>query len=301
MPVGVFTSDAFNGHTQSRKPITEMEHQFSYQRIPQSRIATFDVFAIGLQKHHVSALIEFDVTDSREKLKALRRKGIKASFNAWMIKAISEALDRHPEAASYLQSRSKLILFNDINISIVVEKNIDDQKVPIPLVIERTNQKSIADITEEIEKARSQVLSSENVVLSRKPKLHEKLYYRLPGILRRAIWRFMLRHPKIAFNKMGNAAITSLGMVGRIDGWFIHKSVHPISFGMGSVVKKPVVIGDEIKIREILNMTILFDHDVIDGAPMVRLLNDLTKYVESGGGLEGYTDATPRIGHGTLE
>ena len=81
---------------------------------------------------------------------------------------------------------------------------------------------------------------------------------------------------------MGNVAVTSIGMIGKINGWFIHKSVHPISFGVGSILKKPVVIDNEIKIREILNMTILIDHDVIDGAPMVRFLNDLTHYLETG-------------------
>jgi len=81
---------------------------------------------------------------------------------------------------------------------------------------------------------------------------------------------------------MGNVAVTSVGMTGKINGWFIHKSVHPVSFGVGSVIKKPVVIDNEIKIRDILNMTILVDHDVIDGAPMVRLLNDLTNYIETG-------------------
>jgi pyruvate/2-oxoglutarate dehydrogenase complex dihydrolipoamide acyltransferase (E2) component len=71
-------------------------------------------------------------------------------------------------------------------------------------------------------------------------------------------------------------------MMGKINGWFIHKSVHPISFGVGSILKKPVVFKNEVKIREILNMTILVDHDVIDGAPMVRFLDDLTDYIESG-------------------
>jgi pyruvate/2-oxoglutarate dehydrogenase complex dihydrolipoamide acyltransferase (E2) component len=99
------------------------------------------------------------------------------------------------------------------------------------------------------------------------------------------IWRFLLKHPKIAFKEMGNVVITSLGMMGRINGWFIHKSVHPISFGIGSIIKKPIVINDEIEIREILNMTILFDHDVIDGAPIVKFIKDLTKYIEKGGEL----------------
>jgi len=71
-------------------------------------------------------------------------------------------------------------------------------------------------------------------------------------------------------------------VIARVNGWFIHRSVHPVSFGIGSVIKKPVVVNDEVKVREILNMTILVDHDLVDGAPMVHLLKDLTNSIESG-------------------
>ena len=57
--------------------------------------------------------------------------------------------------------------------------------------------------------------------------------------------------------------------------------MHPVSFGVGSVIMKPAFSGNEIKPREILNMTILVDHDVLDGAPMVRFLGDLTDYLEN--------------------
>lgn len=53
-----------------------------YKKIPQSRIATFDTVSVGLLKHHISAMLEFDVTDSRKRLKELRRSGINVSFNA---------------------------------------------------------------------------------------------------------------------------------------------------------------------------------------------------------------------------
>ncbi|MBK7628836.1 MAG: 2-oxo acid dehydrogenase subunit E2 [Bacteroidales bacterium] len=259
-----------------------MSTSFSYRTIPKSRIATFDTFSIGLQKHHVSALLEFDVTDSRKKLKELRRSGINVSFNGWLIKAISSVLQKYPEASAFLYNKRKLIIFNDINISILVEKKIGDRRVPIPLVLEKTNNKSAADITLEIENAKNQELSDNDIVLTKKSTLAEDLYYFLPGFLRRSIWKTILRNPKFAYRKMGNVAITSVGMMGEIKGWFIHKSVHPLSFGIGSVLKKPVVTGNEIKIREILNMTILADHDVIDGAPMVRFLNDLKKCIEVG-------------------
>jgi len=110
----------------------------------------------------------------------------------------------------------------------------------------------------------------------------ERLYYILPGFARRTVWKYLLRHPKIAFRKMGNVAFTSLGMMGKVNGWFIPISVHPICFGAGSVVKKPVVVDDKIEIREILHLSVLMDHDVMDGANMARLIRDLVKNVERG-------------------
>jgi len=259
-----------------------MVSQFSYRKIPRSRIATFDTFSVGLLKHHISAMLEFDVTESRRKLRDLRIKGENISFNAWIIKAISSVLKKHPEAAGYLYNKKKIMIFDDINISVLVEKKINGTRVPIPVVIEKANEKNARKITAEIEDARKQEISGRDIVLKKRITAAENIYYHMPAFIRRSFWKIMLRDPELAFRKMGNVSVTSVGMMGRINGWFIYRSVHPVSFGIGSVLKKPVVIDNEIRIREILNMTILIDHDVIDGAPMVRLLNDLTKCIENG-------------------
>ena len=264
-----------------------MKVPFYYKEIPKSRIATFDIMSVGIQRHHVSALLEFDVTQSRKKLYELRRKGINISFNAWLIKSISTVLQKHPEASAFLSSKNKLIIFSDINISILVERKINGKRVPLPVVLEKTNEKSALEITAEIEGAKNQVLSGDDIVINKNTSLAENLYYLLPGSIRRAVWRLLLANPKIIYKKMGNAVVTSIGMIGRINGWFIHKTIHPVSFGIGSVIKKPVVINNNIEIREILNMTILADHDVIDGAPMVRFLNDFTKIIETGELIDG--------------
>ncbi len=259
-----------------------MNQQYEFQKIPKSRIATFDVYEMGSRKHHVPALLEFDVTDTRSKLRELKRTGARVSFNAFLIKAISKALGHYPEAAAYIYSKKKLIVFKDINISFIVEKTIGGKKVPMPIVIEKTNEKNVEEITGEIENAKTRELSEKDIILNKKSQTNERLYYRLPKFLRIFFWRYMLSHPKFAYGKMGNVIVTSLGAMGKINGWFVHKSVHPLSFGIGSVIKKPVVIKDEIKIRDILNMTILIDHDAIDGAPMVRFINKLTEYIEKG-------------------
>jgi pyruvate/2-oxoglutarate dehydrogenase complex dihydrolipoamide acyltransferase (E2) component len=256
--------------------------EFITREFPKSRLATFDVYAAGKQKHHIAALLECDVTGSRLKLKALKAKGNRVSFTGWLIKEISKTLKEHKEAAAFLSGRRKIIIFNDIKISILVEKKINGMKVPMPLVIERSSDKSIEEITREITEGQTEELSEGTVVLNRKPAAMESFYYYMPGFMRRLVWKIMLKYPRFIYRKMGNAAVTSVGMAGQIRGWFIHASIHPVSFGIGSVIKKPLVIDDEIKVREVLNMTVLIDHDVIDGAPMARFVNALVKNIESG-------------------
>ena len=86
-----------------------MASSYRYHRIPASRIATFDIFSIGLGKHHINAMLEFDVTESRIKLRELRRKGESISFNAWLIKVIGSVLHIHPETAAYIYNKRDII------------------------------------------------------------------------------------------------------------------------------------------------------------------------------------------------
>lgn len=258
---------------------------YKIKTFPKTRIATFDICSIGIQKHQVAAMIEIDVSESREKLKKLRTKTNRISFTAWLIKVISMTIKGHELAAGYLKGKRKVLVFNDINVSLAVEKKLNDQKVPIPLIIEKANEKSVELITKQISDARDKEMTNDDIVLHNKSSYLERLYYVFPGFVRRFFWRYLLRHPHLAFKKMGNVAITSIGMVGNVSGWFIPISVHLICFGISSIAKKPIVIGDKIEIREILNMTILIDHDVIDGSPMARFISELSSNIEKGYGL----------------
>ncbi len=234
------------------------------------------------KKHHVTALLEVDVTESRIKIKKHRKDKGKISFIAWLIKVICFSLNEHKNATAFLKGKSNRVVFNDINVSVLVEKEINGEKVPIPLLIENVNEKSLNTISQLLSESKTKSLHKNEIVLQKQTTKTEQFYYLLPGFMRRYFWRFMLKNPKIIFKKMGNVSITSVGAVGKVNGWFIPFSVHPVCFGINSVIKKPVVKNDKIEIREIMNMTILIDHDVIDGAPMARFVNELVKNIESG-------------------
>jgi pyruvate/2-oxoglutarate dehydrogenase complex dihydrolipoamide acyltransferase (E2) component len=257
--------------------------KYKIQKFPRSRIASIDVCAIGKHKHHVAGLLEFDVSESRKKIREYNKSNNnKISFNAWLLSVIGCTLKKYETLSSYLIRKNKRIIFDDINISILVEKDLNGIKVPIPLIIEKANSSSIESIAKLIKDAKDAKLTDKDIVLKEKTRQLERLYYLLPGFIRRYVWKYLLKHPKLVYEKMGNAAFTSIGMIGKVNGWFIPISVHPICFGISSIIKKPIVIGDNIEIREMLNMTILFDHDVSDGAQMARFISELSKNIENG-------------------
>lgn len=253
---------------------------------PSSRIASIDVCKIGKQKHHIPAFIEVDVTTAREKIRAYRRQKGKVSFNAWLLQVIGKTLNGYESAAAFLKGKQKIVVFDDINISMVVEKKINGRHVPIPMIIERAQHASLESITQQIEDAKNQPLAEKDIVLQKKAGRLEKMYYHLPGFARRWFWKYMLSRPPIAYKKMGNVAVTSIGTMGRGSGWFIPISVHPVCFGISTINKKPVVVDNQIVIREMLHITILFDHDVIDGADMARFISTFTENIEKGMGLK---------------
>lgn len=256
---------------------------YKINRFPDSRIASIDICEIGKRKHHVTGLVEFDVTESRKKIREYNKSHInKISFNAWLISVIGYTIKKHETSSSYLIGKNRQIIFDDINISIVVEKTLNGIKVPIPLIIEKAHEVSVESITKQITEAKNIEFTDKEIVLHRKTNQLENIYYSLPKFLRRYFWKFLLKHPKLAFKKMGNVAFTSLGMIGKVNGWFIPLSVHPICFGISSIIKKPTVFNDRIEIREILKTSILIDHDVIDGAPMARFIYDLSRNIEIG-------------------
>lgn len=255
---------------------------FKVKKFPKSRIATNDVCAVGLQKHHIAAMIEIDVSDSREKIKQHKKENKGISFTAWLIKVISLTIKEYEEVAAYLNGKRSVIVFNDINISIVVEKEVNGHKVPIPLIIEKANEKSIEAITVQINDAKDKSLTKDDIVLNNKSGRLERFYYVLPGFIRRFFWRYLLGHPHFAYSKMGNVAITSIGMIGNANGGFIPISVHAICFGIGKITPKPIVVNGKIEIREMLNITVLLDHDVVDGAQMARFISSLSDNIEKG-------------------
>ena len=87
-------------------------------------------------------------------------------------------------------------------------------------------------------------------------------------------------------SKAGTVGISSVGMFGKGHaGWGIAIGSHSLDLVVGGTARKPAYVEDHLEPRDILDVTIIFDHDVIDGAPAARFTRNLVELIESGYGL----------------
>ena len=255
---------------------------FNLYHYPKSRLATLDVGKIGYKKHHIAGLLEVDVTLAREKIREALKSGKKISFTSWIIKVISNSITTNDYIHSINYKNRSQISFNDVDISLPIEKYVDGIKVPLAMVIRKTNNKTIDEINNEIQSAVNQNINStkDYVLEKRSTAVLNNIFFNLPQFLRMIIWRILLANPFIRKRNMGTAMVTNIGIAGGGSGWILPKSIHNLCFGIGSITKKPWVYNNKIEIREILNLTVIFDHDVVDGVPAARFTTKLVKNLE---------------------
>jgi pyruvate/2-oxoglutarate dehydrogenase complex dihydrolipoamide acyltransferase (E2) component len=260
------------------------QHQFV--RYPSSRLSTHDLGRIGMRKHHVAGLLEVDVTEARRRVQLDRQSGRHVSFFAWTVKTIADCVAENGLAHAMRSRKNEVVVFSDVDVSTVVEKRVHGQRVPLPVLIREANRKDVETIYDEVREAMGRSVRDErDHVLSRheSPAWIMKSFYALPRWIRTYIFERVLARPFLAKRTMGTVVVTSLESIAHFPGWIIPRSMHNLCFALGSVTRKAWVVGDEIAIREILHLTVLVNHDVIDGAPAARFLGKLVDRLESDG------------------
>ena len=105
----------------------------------------------GGRKHSVHAYIELDVTDARENIKKIFKKnGEKYSFTGWICKCVAESLCKHTDLNAYRLGKRKIVVFDDVDIGIIVERIVNGKLRPLGYVLRKVNEKKLNEITKEI-------------------------------------------------------------------------------------------------------------------------------------------------------
>jgi 2-oxoisovalerate dehydrogenase E2 component (dihydrolipoyl transacylase) len=78
----------------------------------------------------------------------------------------------------------------------------------------------------------------------------------------------------------GTFTLNNTGALGSVAGQSIINQPQAAILSTESIRKRPVVVNDEIAIRPMMNVTMSFDHRIVDGLAASRFMNDVAKGIE---------------------
>jgi pyruvate/2-oxoglutarate dehydrogenase complex dihydrolipoamide acyltransferase (E2) component len=236
--------------------------------------------------HRMYGLLEVDVTVVRQFITEHKaRSGEALSFTGFLVYCLARAVDENKEVQAYLKGRSQIVMFDDVNVGMMVEHKDGGKRSLMGHIVQGANRKTYQEIHQEIRAAQSGPVPAGRGMPSwfrtamLLPWPLSKLVQALMGFVTR-------RDPTIRVSTSGTVGVTAVGMFGKgRSGWGIASMPHSLSLVVGSMSWKPAVVEGRIEPREILNLTVLFDHDVVDGAPATRFVRRLMELIQSGHGL----------------
>ena len=187
------------------------------------------------------------VESNVDKLINLRKKinennSIKVSFNDLIVKAISLAMKKNPKTNVYWQN-DKIYKLNDIDVSVAVA--IDEGL--ITPIIKNADSKGLNIISGEIRK------------LAKLAKTNSLTPEQYTG---------------------GSITVSNLGMFGISEFAAIISPPQSSILAVGKIIKKPIVVDDEVIVGNTLKSTLSADHRVLDGAVAGKLLKDFNDIIE---------------------
>jgi pyruvate/2-oxoglutarate dehydrogenase complex dihydrolipoamide acyltransferase (E2) component len=187
--------------------------------------------------------------------KARKAAAVKPAWTAMFIKAWAEVARDIPELRrSYVQLPWPRLFEHSISVaSLMVEREIDGEKVLFPARIKSPAERSLADITVDIESALTKPISD----ISRNRLI--LLVSRLPLPLRRLIWWIAFNVPRYRQHFVGTFGVSTVGYLGVS----IINPVSPVTtfLGYGPFADDGTV-----------DITVGFDHRVMDGAVIARAM-----------------------------
>lgn len=196
------------------------------------------------------------------------------SYLAYLIFAVTKVIKKYPRANSYVKSGlfPKIISYDTVCAKFLLDKMLGCERIVVSGVVRNADTLNVQQI-----QAKINPYKESNVEQS---DLYDgiKILHDLPLWIGKRLMAFTNKMPKLAINIQGTFSISSLA-TGAITA-FLPITTTTLGFGVGECKLKPVCLGNDIKARPMLPLTMAFDHRVIDGAVASEILNEIKSTIE---------------------
>ncbi len=257
----------------------------SCQEVPWPRIRELvtDTLTAGHRAHLAHGLVEVDVSRALAgigRYKSQLPDGV--SFTAYIVYCLGQAVGAHTIMHAYRKGRRKLVIFDDVDVSALLEKRKPDGSlVPVPYIVRGANGKSLAQINHELRQAVNSDMRDDQGVRRRRRIM------RLPRQARALLWWWMFRDPARLKQQWGTVAVSNVGsfMLPR-PFWGMASSFLTCTLTIGGRYERVAWVNGRAEPRVTQSVTVTIDHDVVDGAPAARFAQTLIGLLEDGAGLD---------------
>lgn len=183
--------------------------------LPTARRDMLQLLDVYWWKHSMYGLLEVDVTIARQRITAHKaRTGETLSFTGYMTFCLAQAVAADPAVQAYLKGRKRMIVFDDVDVGLMIERTIGGMRAPMGYVVRRANHKTFLEIHQEIRAVQAQSAPPNKGMPS---WLQTGLA--LPWPLSRlftALLRAAFQHePTLIVAQAGTVGVTAVGMFGK--------------------------------------------------------------------------------------
>jgi pyruvate/2-oxoglutarate dehydrogenase complex dihydrolipoamide acyltransferase (E2) component len=254
-----------------------MKKYLGYRSIPLSfnRRAVIASASVSKEKNAIHSIVEVDITEPRQRIKDhFERTGEKLSLTAYIVTCLAQVIKDNPQFNSFHKGRKQIIL-DDVTVSVFIERELKEEKVPEPVGIANAQTKTFREIHREIREAQNR---SDDKLGS----LSGMSWIRfIPNFLLRTFIRLADHNIRMA-KRYGKVSVTAVGMFNKDAVWFIPCGSATVLLTVGGINDKVVMHEGILSVREHLCLTVSFDHNIVDGAPAARFIKQLMDVIKSG-------------------
>lgn len=223
----------------------------------------------------IHGLVDVDVTLA---CRDLERTDPPLSLTAFVVACVARAVAAHPEVHAYRDWRGRLAQHRRVDVVTLVEVHSGGGLFGMPLLVRDAHLRPVADITAEVRGAASDpATTSVGRLVERAPAG----LLSLPGAAP-LFWLVATRSTRMRQRVTGTVAVSAVGMFGGGGGFGIGvPTLHSLSVFVGGRSPRPRAVDGRVEVRDVLDLTLTFDHSVVDGAPAARFVADLRRLMES--------------------
>jgi pyruvate/2-oxoglutarate dehydrogenase complex dihydrolipoamide acyltransferase (E2) component len=228
----------------------------------------------GRRKMPMYGLVDVDVTTANRLLAAQDPPG---SLTAFVVASLARAVAARPEVHAYRNWRGQLVTHDYVDVATMVEIATPQGPFALPHVLRDADVRGVPDLTAELRGVKRKPSTSVN---GRWLDRAAPAATRIPGALP-AMYAVMARSVAIR-QRVGTVAVTSVGMFAGGGGFGTTPlSLMSVEVVVGGMSQRPWVADGQIVIRDVLDLTLAIDHNVVDGAPAARFSAEFRELLES--------------------